>query len=435
MKKGLLALSPLVPLVAALLVSGQAFAQNPAAGKAAPPPSPADPSTPTAATGGLQTQPEPTAAELEQRLEEDEKEIEALKRQADSFRPGTSKFLLTGYAFGEYTAPEGDDSSFNSGFNPIFLWKLGDRLLTEAELEVELEENEAVVDLEYAHVTYLVTDYVTLGVGKFLAPFGIFSERLHPAWINKLPSAPIAFGHDGVAPPSILGFQLRGGAPLGRSKFSYAVYLSNGPRLNSGEEEPEEAGILHFDNNFDVDRNKALGGRVGFLPVPALEIGYSLQTAKIDATGTSRGDVRATLQAADLTWIGDFDAIAGALDLRAEWVWSDVDDATYDPDGELGFGPLTFDNKRRGGYAQLAYRPSKAGPFVKNLEFVTRYDVLDNPREAPESVDAKRWTFGLDYWVSPSAVLKLAYETRRNEEEEGGKDTVTGVLIQAAIGF
>ena len=105
-------------------------------------------------------------------------------------------------------------------FNPIFLWKISDRLLFEGELELELEERETSLSLEMAQVSYLVNGYMTLGAGKFLNSMDYFVERQHMAWVNKLPDKPLAV-YDGLAPESLVGVQLRGGIPIGnRSTLS-----------------------------------------------------------------------------------------------------------------------------------------------------------------------------------------------------------------------
>jgi hypothetical protein len=88
-----------------------------------------------------------------------------------------------------------------------------------------------------------------------------------------------------------------------------------------------------------------------------------------------------------------------------------VQRATYDPTGALGFGPVSFSNFRDGGYLELAYRPTYCpDKYVRNLEFVTRYDILRIPLAAPGGNTEQRWEFGVDYWLTPSAVLKVSYE-------------------------
>ncbi|HEX9729666.1 MAG TPA: hypothetical protein VGA37_14275 [Gemmatimonadales bacterium] len=70
-----------------------------------------------------------------------------------------------------------------------------DRILFEAEFEFELTEGVTETGLEYAQLDFLLTDHLTLVGGKFLVPFGVFGERLHPIWINKFPTAPPIYGH------------------------------------------------------------------------------------------------------------------------------------------------------------------------------------------------------------------------------------------------
>ena len=365
-----------------------------------------------------------------------QEELSVIKKLADSIKPGTSKFLVTGYGFAGFTDLEGENSSFNAGFNPILLWKLNDRLFFEGEMELELEDGETHVGLEYAQLNYLFNDYVTLGAGKFLSPFGIFRERLHPAWINKLPDAPLGFGHDGLVPGSNLGFQIRGGIPAGPTKLNYTAYISNGPRLNLGDDEPEEAGVLHFDNDDNFADSKAFGSRIGFLPLPELEIGYSLQYSRLNPEGASIGSVNSYIHGPYLSYVRDSALLRGSIDLRSEWIWSKVDNVTYDADGSLGFGPLRYNNRRDSGYVQLAYRPSKINHFIcKNLEAVGRWDMFNRPSGAPESVDERRWTLGLNYWLSPTTILKAAYQFGEQREAGESKEHVDGFLFQAAMGF
>src|SRR6185437_1636781 len=244
-------------------------------------------------------------------------------------------------------------------------------------------------------------------------------ERLHPAWINKLPEFPLVYAEDdGLVPFSSLGFELRGAFPVKSTKFDYAIYAANGPALNT---DPDAAGKLIFDNFDDINDNKAVGGRIGFLPIPELEIGYSIQEAEV-GSGAFKG-VNALLQGVDLSYMRDSESLRGTFDLRAEWVWSQVDRATY--------GTVTFDNKRNGGYVQVAYRPTKLNGWVSNLEAVCRYDRIEQPRGAPGSFNDQGITFGLNYWFGPTAVLKTAYQID-NRDEGGNRNAF---FIQAAIGF
>ena len=124
--------------------------------------------------------------------------------------------------------------------------------------------------------------------------------------------------------------------------------------------------------------------------------------------------------------------LKGTVNLRGQWVWSQVDRYTYDPSGSGGFGPLTFSNNRNGGYAQLAYRPSKfENIIVKNLEPVVRYDMI-NQKKTPVGFDERRFTVGLNYWLGPSTVVKVAYEFDR---QNGAGQNGDAFFTQFALGF
>lgn len=361
--------------------------------------------------------------------------LDAIEHELETIKASESNFHLAGFGFTRFMDVEGADSTFSAQFVPIILWEINDRLFFESEFEFELESEhghgETHIELEYAHGSYIINDYVTFGAGKFLTPFGVFTERLHPQWINKLPNMPLAFAHDGLAPFSSVGMYLRGGFAVKNSKLNYAFYLSNGPALNTEEE--EEAGLLEFENFDDINNNKAIGGRIGFLPIPALEIGYSFNFSGVNATGDEVGSVDALIQGIDVSYTRQVDALLGMIDLRFEYVMSDVDDVIYDPDGDEGFGPLTYDNKRDGFYVQAAYRPTLCAiKFLRDVEFVGRYEELDVPSGAPDGQhDHDRWTVGVNYYLSSNSMFKVAYQST----EVAGAGSTDAFMAMFVIGF
>jgi hypothetical protein len=373
--------------------------------------------------------------DVNQTIDELNAQIKDVKDKADIYRPGTTKKILTGYASAGFTDRRGENSTFSAAFNPVFLWELDDRLLFEGELEFTLDSpkgtgsSETITSLEYADVSYLLNDYMTVGTGKFLLPFGIFNERLHPAWINKLPDRPLPYDDAvGIAPETGIGAFLRGAVPVDSMKFNYALYVDNGPALIT--DDPKNAGMLDFDNFTDNNHNKAVGGRIGFLPIAELEIGYSIQEAKVSPSGFEKVDM--LLQAVDMSYKRQIDYLRGTVDVHAEYVWSHVGEATFGPSAAPPFGPLRFDNGRNAYYIQAAYRPTQVDDkILKNLEFVLRYDALEVPSGAPGSVDEHRWTPGIDYWVNPNMVLKLAYQF----DERSGEEDRNALLFQTALGF
>ena len=202
-------------------------------------------------------------------------------KTSEPFKPSKTQFMIRGYGhtgLNTLSNDEGTESSYvGSAFAPIFLFKHSDRLIFEAELEFVLEGNELEVGLEYANVMYVLNKNMNVRAGRFLLPFGTFMERLHPSWINRFSTTPLGYGHDGIAPSSGIGVELRGAFDLGGPKLNYSVYSTNGPRLKDGSEEPEEAGMLLFQNYEDNNNSKAFGGRIGLLPFAdsSTEIGFS----------------------------------------------------------------------------------------------------------------------------------------------------------------
>ena len=342
-----------------------------------------------------------------------------------------SKFLLTGYMSSGVQFTK-DESSFGANVSPILLWKPDKRVFVEAELETELEGSETNINLEYIDAAYFLNKYVTIRAGKFLSPFGIFIDRLHPEWINKLPSVPLGFNHDEapVGPPSEVGIDLRGGAPLGSAKINYSFYVVNGPQLNTSSEDISEIGLLNYSSAEDNNKNKTVGGRLGLLPFSnsSLEIGGSFQTGKVGEKETEYENMKAQQYALDLTYVQQLDFIKGLLDVKAQWNWVNVDNANYiNPEDSTTY---TFNNKRDAAFVQAAYRPRMStSKFLKKTELAFRYSALN----LPDIEDAKggkikttQYTYGINYWYNWRTVLKLAYQSQKDNN---------AFYVQIAVGF
>jgi len=367
-------------------------------------------------------------------LDDVEKQVKAVHDDVDRYRPGTSSFWVGGDASFGFISAHKSNSSFNAGLAPLILWKPNDRILFEGAADLGIDtasdaSSSTSVDLTIADASFIVNDWLLVGGGLFVTPFGVYHNHFDPPWINKFPDDPLAFGDGGIAPGSSVGLFAKGAFPIAtNSKLTYDVYVSNGPNLITTD--PGAAGSLSFDNFSDLNQNKAVGGRIGFLPLPNIEMGYSIMYAK--ANPSHFESVPALLQAADLNWRQECAFVRGQFDCRTEWMWSDVGRATYDPDGSNGFGPTTFSNYRNGGYVQLCYRPTMVNQaIVRNFELVSRWDYLRVPHSAPGGDTEQRWTAGIDYWLTPYAVLKIAYEW---DHKEVG-DSQNAFLFQFGIGL
>ncbi len=343
---------------------------------------------------------------------------------AQGIATATHKFMLAGLGQTSFISEEGENSTVETAFEPIFLYSVNDRLLFEGEVEAEIEDGGQAFNLEYAQLLYVVNDYIVIGGGKFLNPSDFFMERLHPAWINKLPDKPF-FQHEEtkLQAPTHIGFQVRGAIPAGSSKIEYAAYMGNGPIYV-----PDDM-ILEFDNFGDNNSDKVVGGRVSFLPVPQVEIGYGVETAKVGDKDSEFSDVRELSNTVDFTYVSKISSLKGGVDIRAQASWLQLQNI---PTGNSA----TVDKTSKGGYAQIAYHPyNAASPVLKNIEIAYRFDWFDPPDDVPMNAKLTRSAFGLSYWLSSSSAIKLAFETTTEDVPGENNATTNRFIGQLAIGF
>jgi len=369
--------------------------------------------------------------DMDKIIDDIQKDIRDNRSLLGSLKHGTTKLVIAGDADAGFTARQHENSNFEATFAPLFLWQINEKILFEGGLDISVErndanENETAVDLTLANMSYLVNNNLVLTGGLFVVPFGVHHLHFDPPWINKLPDDPLPFGDGGIAPSSELGAMASGAFMIAGTRMTYAVYVTNGPGLIT--DDPDAAGMLDFDNFTDLNNDKAIGGRLSWLPVREFEIGASIMRASVNPDGFDK-NVNALLWAVDANYTKELDWLKGQLNLRAEWVWNNVEDVTYHPTGSP---PLRFDNNRNGGYVQIAYRPTMAdSKIIRNFEFPVRYDRLEASLDAPGGDREQRVTIGIDYWLAPNAVLKVAYQI---DDKEVGEDQ-NAFLMQFGLGL
>ncbi len=389
---------------------------------------------------------EASNAELQQQIDALQRQVTALNsevQQAAEWKNPNTLVHMAGYAYVGFakTDTAGDNGSFSVGsFSPIFHYQYRDIVMLESELEFETAENgETEAKLEYLSIDWFINDNMTLVAGQFLSPIGMFRQNLHPSWINKLPSAAPGFGHDGAAPASDMGLQLRGGFYIGDIKANYAVYVGNGPEIKA-EVEDDGAGnvdAIEYDGiaaeafGADRDGEKVFGGRFGLLPMPSLEIGVSYLSGKASVTeyedldttlftGTMPPDLEATPFAAstyDVTGL-DISWRNKDMDVRYEYVKSEL--------GATNIGGYDLEAAAwETWYAQFAYK----FPGTK-YEVVVRYTDFDSPGTAK---DIQQTALGFNYLFTNNFIGKLGYES--NDNPNAGLEADNRWLLQLAYGF
>ncbi|HFD79029.1 MAG TPA: hypothetical protein ENK05_01390 [Gammaproteobacteria bacterium] len=353
-------------------------------------------------------------------------DVEQLQKQvseANEWREPNTLVHLAGYADVGYEKTQGnnDDGSFTVGrFSPIFHFQYRDLVMLESELEFEVEDDgNTNTSLEYLTIDLFMNDYATLVAGKFLSPVGQFRQNLHPSWVNKMASAPPGFGHDGAAPVSDVGVQVRGGLPrMGGVRTNYALFVSNGPELSS--EDGELEGIDAEGFNKDAEGNKVYGGRVGILPIPNLEIGLSgawgeAAVSKIDGNEV---DINDEGKRDYKVYDADFNYQLGSLGVRGEYVKSKVGSTSK---GLAASGSANWTTW----YTQAAYKflPTK-------WEAVARYTDFDS---AVDDRDVKQWALGINYIFTSNFIAKVNYELNDGKNNSAADDN--RFLAQLAYGF
>src|SRR5262249_57652160 len=114
----------------------------------------------------------------------------------------------------------------------------------------------------------------------FRGAIGLFNERVHPPWINKVPDFPLMLRQVSLTDFSVNGLQLRGAHYLFDSpvKMEYSLYAVNGLGVPGEGKLTDLAdnGAL-TDTTSDVNEAMAFGGRVGcWVPRYGLEAGFCL---------------------------------------------------------------------------------------------------------------------------------------------------------------
>lgn len=326
---------------------------------------------------------------------------------------------LGGYGFVNFVAPQNGDAAFSQvGFNPIFHYSYDDKIFFEGELEVEAEEDGATsTALEFANVNWLINDNLMLVAGKFLSPLGNFRQNLHPAWINRFATVPLGFMDGGAAPIADVGTQLRGSfTTASAGQFNYSVYAANGPTLEADGDEIEA--IASEGGTGNADGNITVGGRVGWLPIPTLEIGGSyargrVSVGSIDGEEAEDEPTRSyRFYGADFNW----QPLPG-LGVRGEYARQRAGsaEASIAPDKAAW----------RTWYTQAAYRLNGT-PW----EVVARYGDFKSHNDM---MSASQFGTGLNYWLTASTVIKAGYEFNNPDSPMSTVDDK--FIMQIAHGF
>lgn len=301
--------------------------------------------------------------------------------------------VITGYTFSRFALSD-NETQIPIGISPIVLFPIGQRILLEAELELEeeLEKHEGEQwedafekEIEYLQADVIVHKYLTLVGGRFLIPFGTYIERFHAAWIKNLQQNPITFGfleHSGN------GFMARGGGRLNDwMNISYAGYYT-------------------FEADVEwVGSQNMFGGRSSaFFPTVGTEVGFSYNGMRDTHEDT-------TIHGFGVDLSQQFKNIS--VDLRGE------------------FARLT--DRGTGYWIEASHRFVHIPfwkPFFERSQIVLRWEQFFAPTHEEEmeeeeeeghttlpEMDTKRLHVGWNYYITNDLKVSLSYGLTMTDEE------------------
>ena len=232
-------------------------------------------------------------------------------------------------------------------------------------------------DMNQAWAGFLPSQAITVRVGLFLVPFGIWNtaSRPHETLLIRTP-----LNLEYLYPPSWrdLGLLVQGQIGV----LSYAAYVSNG--LAEGE---TTAAVQQFrDNNTD----KAKGGRIGLAVGQAIKAGISYYTGKYDDQDTR--DL--ILEGADLSWVSN------QWEIHGEYTKAFIEN------------PQLFDRGELEGYSIWGCMGFKSVQPVGSFQKVKLTDPFHNGGIA---IDQSRWTAGLRYVLSSTLFIKAEYDWNKEK--------------------
>lgn len=335
--------------------------------------------------------------------------------------------VLSGYGAITFTARPDRDfrNDFTATFSPLVLQQVGDDILFEAELDLELAEADTEIHLEHAQVHYLGLEYLQITAGMFHLPFGIW---MHPSWVNRMPTPPLLYQDTHGAPsddallPILfdVGVMAKLAVPLFSGWMtSVALWVTQGPSDGipahvHGDGDPttephSDAPRLGYGANFeDNNSDKMVGVQLRAVSAGSLTLHGSGFRAAYDEAG----DLGVYGLNLSMIWTPTLGPL-GRLDVRGEGILLGQEYEEADVVESVNSG---------GYYVQVARR-------LGALEPVARWSQLPQAiaGEGPLVETRRQLALGLNYWFGPSVPVKAAYHL-----ELDGADAV---FLEWAVGF
>ena len=364
------------------------------------------------------------------------KKVMKESQKISALEPGNIQVLIAGDVNFQFQHQQGHASTFYADASPLIQVRVDKNIFINTGFDFYTQSGGAggsAADMGAANINYELSNNLTLGGGLISSPIGGIVGIFNPApWNRWMVDGSL---EDNLLPPSELGVWARGGVPAPNSLgyLTYFLFASNGPQLAS----TATAGSYNSLNygNWDpaAQNGKALGGRISYLPIPNIEVGYSFEYSRPSADGSPQ-TVTALVQAVDFNAYYVNKKIDGLFRVRGGWTWDQVGQGLVTETG-TGLPGLNLGGNSNGGQIEFAYQPSMCGiKYLDKIMAAIRYDRIDGPVSGALSGSGheQRISAGLDYWLHSNAVLKFEYEF---DNLSGGQHGADAVFMQFAVGI
>ncbi len=288
-------------------------------------------------------------------------------------------FLSFDYVKGQSQSSNPNGTFENAGGGLFFFGTLAKSF--DYNLEVQYR-SVTTMELEEAWVGIRSSDVFHLKLGLYLVPFGIYNAASRP-YQTLFVQTPVPVANLYPRSWRDLGVLAQGRYDF----FTYSIYLGNG--LQEGME-------LQDSQQFqDNNKNKGVGGRVGFFLSQSFEVGFSSYRGKYDSANTRA----LSLWDADVSWKTE------GFTVLYEYAKADLDNPAGYSQGEA-----------RGYYAFLSLTLTDFSPWA-SYQTMKYADPFHGPGFEPEvspgagiSSSLSRWAVGLVYYASPTILFKFEYD-------------------------
>jgi hypothetical protein len=343
-------------------------------------------------------------SDMEKKIENLTADLEELKMEKPAEE---SKTHFHGYGELHYNAVEGGENEIDMHRMVIGLsHRFTDRILLDVEVDYEHAAQE--LELEFAHIDFLINDALNIRAGAVLMPVGYLNEFHEPTLFYSVERPyvqkyiiPTTWQEGGVG---IFGEPSPG--------LRYRAYVVGGLDVSGFTASGGIRGGRQKVDEAEAD-DLAFVGRVEYVGFPGLQVGASFYTGETDQDNTGLGDATVTLAEVDgKLRVSD-------LELTALYARTDIDETErlFTATGEV------VGEEQTGWYAEAAYHFPLSSPeqglvaFFRHEEFDTQKRVARGFAR-DHANDREIRTVGLAYYPISDVAVKADYEMWKNEAGE-----------------